>query len=222
MPFRCPDEETLIDFLEDRLTDRQRVRIENHLAGCRACRDQVATWMDLVHGDALAGAEPVPGGVTRNALDAVAGLARESMVSKLFEGTCRLFAQGKAAIEQIVIGHGAQPVAVRGDRSTVSGRLILLRKTFGDLDLHIEIEKSGAHQTLIRIACEEGQPLAEPIRVVLRKTQREVASMLLTDTPVVFEEIPYGIYALVFIRSGVQLGEYLFELTGAPDADSEP
>jgi hypothetical protein len=222
MPLQCPDEETLIDFLENRLTDRQRTRIEKHLAGCAACRDQVATWMDLVHGDALAGAEPVPDGVTQNALDAVAGLAHDSMVGKLYEQTGRLITRGKAVIEQIMVGHGAQPVAVRGDRSAVAGRLIQVRKTFGDLDLRIEIEDSGAHQALIRVACDREQPPAEPIRVVLRKSMREVASMALAGAPVVFEEIPYGVYALVFMRSGVQLGEYLFELTGAPDADSKP
>jgi hypothetical protein len=219
MPFQCPDEETLSDFLEDRLTDKQRARIENHLADCRACRDQVAAWIELVHGDALSDAVPVPGGVTRHALDAVAGLARESTAGKLLERTHRLVAQGKALIEQLVIGHHAQPVAVRGDRSTVSDPVIRLRKTFGDLDLRIEIEKSDANQALIRVGYGEEQPLAKPIRVVLRKAQREVASMLLMDTPVVFEEIPFGFYALVFIRSGVQLGEYLFELTGAPDTE---
>lgn len=222
MPPQCPDEETLIDFLEDRLSDRQRARIESHLAGCFECRDQVATWIALDRGDALSDAEPVPHAVTRKAIDAVAGLATESLTTKLFERTRRLVAQGKAATEQLVIGQGPQPVPVRGDQAGVPDQVIQLRKTFGDLDLRIEIEKEGANQALIRVVHKEAQPRVGPIRVVLCKAQREVASMLLDDTPVVFEEIPFGIYALVFIKGGVQQGEYLFELTGTPASDPKP
>lgn len=218
MAIQCPNEETLINFLENRLPDRQRARIEDHLAGCFECRDQASTWIALSRGDTLTAAEPVPTAVTQKAVDAVAELETGSLPGRLFDRTRRFVAQGMAVIEQLASGNGIQPVAVRGEQAAVSDYVIQRRKTYGDIDLRIEIEKSGPHQALIRVAGAGRQPLAAPIRVVLCKAQREVASMLLDDVPVVFEEISFGYYALVFMRSGVKLGEYLFELTDAPES----
>lgn len=216
MPKPCPDEEILIDFLEDRLTDRQRSRIENHLAGCGACRDLVATWVALIQGDALSDAAPVPSAVTRNAVNAVAGLAKASMPKRALERIRRLVSQGKAMMEPLALGSGPQPVTVRGGQAAVSDHVIRRRKAFGDLDLRIEIERCGPGQASIRVACAGRPSPAAPVRVALCKAEREVASMLLGETPVLFEEIPYGSYALVLMRNRVQLGEYLFELTDAP------
>jgi hypothetical protein len=216
MAKQCPNEETLIDFLENRLPDRQRSRIEDHLAGCFDCREQVGAWIALGRDDALIAVEPVPAAVTRKAVDAVAELTAASLPGRLLERTRRLVTQGMAVIEQMAGGNEARPVAMRGEQTAVSDHVIQRRKTYGDLDLRIEIEKCGRHRALIRVAGGQGRPLAAPIRVVLCKAQREVASMVLDDAPVVFEEISFGFYALVFMRSGVKLGEYLFELTDAP------
>ncbi len=221
MPILCPDEETLIDFLENRLTDRQRARIENHLTDCSDCRDQVGTWVELVQGDLLSTAAPVPPAVTRKAVNAVAQLVPESIPRRLLDRTRRWVTQGMAVIEQWTISGAAQPVALRGENATVSEHIVRRRKTFDGLDLSIEIEKCGDNQALIRVVGAEERPLAASIRVVLCKAQREVASMLLDDPPVVFEEIPFGSYALVFIRNGVKLGEYLFELAEAPQLDGK-
>ena len=218
MAKQCPDEETLIDFLQNRLPDRQRARIEDHLADCFDCREQVGTWIALDWEDPLTAVEPVPPAVTQKALDVVSKLTPGTFPSWLLERTRRLVAQGMAAIEQLANGQGAQPVAVRGEQAAVSDYVIQRRKTYGDLDLCIEIEKCGTRQALIRVAGAEAPPLAAPVRVALCKAQREVASMLLDDAPVVFEEISFGFYALVFMRSGVKLGEYLFELTDAPES----
>ncbi|MFX0200118.1 MAG: DUF4384 domain-containing protein [Candidatus Hodarchaeota archaeon] len=47
----CPDEETLVCYLEDRLDDKERDEVESHLASCSNCCDQVIAMNRFIHAE---------------------------------------------------------------------------------------------------------------------------------------------------------------------------
>ncbi|MGD9006845.1 MAG: zf-HC2 domain-containing protein [Desulfobacteraceae bacterium] len=215
---RCPNEETLTDFVEGRLSGRQQARIESHLAACDDCREQVGVYIQLIHPESAA--EPViaPDYLTDKAARLAAGQADAESSRPLFHGARRLAARGIALLEQLGPGNGLQPAPVRGTETTLSEQRISRQKQFDDLTVTIEIERSDDDLALIRVL-PAGKAVDQPVRVALIQDDREIASMALAAGPLVFEDIAFGNYTLVFIRSGATLGEYRFKIT-ADDGDA--
>jgi hypothetical protein len=207
----CPNDELLMDFVEGRLSDRQRNEIEVHLAACAPCREQVGVCAAVVYGTAAADEAHVPDHLTERALERVARQV-PSPGPGVIDRARRWVAKGVAVLERIVPQGEPAWVAVRGE-ATVSDQLIRREKRFEDAAFTIEIEKSGDKQALIRVTSIQDNPSEETLRVALFKGEREAASMMLGDMPAVFEEIAFGVYTLVFARGNTKIGEYTFEVT---------
>jgi hypothetical protein len=210
----CPNEETLTDFLEHRLADKARKQVEHHLAGCALCRDQVAVYADLLDKVAAEEAMSVPRTVTQKAVDAVLGLDNSTWLDNLSQKSRRAGAKVAAVLERLTWRPVPDAVAVRGNADTRFAEVIHLEKQFEDLRVTIDIEKSDVDQAIIRVCGFSSQQNAAPVRVTLLSPNREMASAVLVDTPVLFEEIPMGTYTLVFVRQNIPLGQYAFEMTG--------
>lgn len=227
----CPNDEILMDFVEGRLSERQRSKIEVHLAACDLCREQVGACAELLYRDVALDEVQAPEHLTQLAVDRVSQLSAtpgpgvpravpknvpkgvpEGVPEGVIDQARRWLAKGVAVLERIVPQGEPEWVAVRGD-ATTSDHLIRREKRFGDAALTIEIEKSGDGQALIRVALTELDRTDEPLRVALFKGEREVASMMLGAAPVVFEEIAFGVYSLLFARGNAKIGEYTFEVT---------
>ncbi len=215
---RCPNEETLTDFLEGRLSGRQRARIESHLTACTDCREQVGVYLQLTHPESAAEPVVAPDDLTDKAVRIVAGLKDRQRSQSLVQGARRWAARGIALLEQLVPTDGRQPVPVRSAETTLSERRISRKKQFEDLRVTIEIERSDDDLALIRVL-NAGKAADPPVRVALIGGDREIASMTLATDPLVFDDIAFGVYTLVFVRSGAAIGEYRFEIT-ADDGDA--
>lgn len=209
---RCPNEEILADFLEGRLSGRQQARIESHLAACDDCRQQVGVYLQLTHPESAVEPVVAPDYLADKAVRLVAGQADAERARPLFQGTRRLAARGIALLEQLVPANGLQPAPVRGAGTILSERRISRQKQFEDLTVTIEIERSDDDLALIRVL-PTGKAADQPVRVALIQGGREIVSMTLATDPLAFDDIAFGIYTLVFIRHGVTLGEYRFEIT---------
>lgn len=212
----CPSDETLMDFLEHRLAGPAREKVEHHLAGCAACREQAALCTDLLLADPAAEAVEVSARVTQQAVDAVMALAPSARLGKMRRDARQWISKGKAALERLVWQPRPAGVAVRGAGDQLAPEVIRREKQFGDLRVTVEIENSGPGQALIRVNGDSDLPAAPPVRVALYLENREAASSLLGQAAVVFEEIPPGVYTLVFARQGSKLGEYAFEIVDLP------
>lgn len=215
---RCPNEETLTDFLEGRLSGRQQARVESHLAACADCRDQAGVYLQLTHPGPDTGPAEAPDYLTDKAVRLVTGLADEESSRTLFQGARRWAARGIALLEQLTPTNGLQPVPVRGAEATPSERRISRQKQFDNVSVTIEIERSDDDLALIRVL-NTGKTAGPPLRVALIQADRDVASMTLAADPIVFDDIAFGIYTLAFFRSGAVLGQYRFEIT-ADDGDA--
>jgi hypothetical protein len=212
----CPSDETLMDFLEHRLDGPARMQVEQHLARCADCREQAAVCADLVMGDPEGTSLEVPPQVTRKAVDKVLAMDRQDGSVKLRDRVRRWITQGTTALDRLAWQPRPAGMAVRGTEGAISAEVIRRKKQFGDLHVVIEIENSGAGQALIRVTVVSGLMTDAPVRAALYMKNREAASSVLGQSPAVFEEIPPGIYALVFARRGIKLGEYAFEILDAP------
>ncbi len=217
----CPDDEYLIDFLEDRLTPTQRSQMEGHLAACASCREQVSVCARLMHDDSLSAVPSAPPALTRQAEAEVALLNTPRRTRRPLPDPRRWAARGRAVLEQFKFWGAPAPVAVRGKDAPMAEDPIQRRKQFGDLAVVIELEPHHGSRALVRVALDEKVEIAEPVRVAVIRDGRELASMMLGDAALVFEDIAPGIYTLVFVRRGDIAGEYTFELTDADAPHSQ-
>jgi hypothetical protein len=107
---------------------------------------------------------------------------------------------------------GLELAPIRGSKTRLGKDLIHLSKTFKDLEVEIDIEKTGEDKANIRVALPASQKDEKTVRATLKRGDREVSSSLLNKAYVLFEDVPFGHYNLSFSREGVELGVYSFEI----------
>lgn len=210
---RCPSDETLMDFLEGRLGGRKNLQVEAHLAVCAKCREQVWVCSMICTSDDAARTEPVAEHVTQRAVDAVAQLGSKSNPHGLFQAAYQRLIKGVADLELKALPCICAPAPVRSGGPVAKNMVVKRNKSFGDLEVTVEIEKSGRRQATIRVTISGPQSMSGPVRVALYKNDREAASMLVGEAAVLFEEIPFGVYSLVFACGAEKFGEYTFEIS---------
>ncbi|NNF97888.1 MAG: hypothetical protein HKM93_00775 [Desulfobacteraceae bacterium] len=212
----CPNDETLMDFLEHRLAATMREKVEHHMTRCADCREQVAVCAGLLSDGADEDMVTVPAGVTQRAVDAVLAVDRETWPRKLSQNALQWMDRGVEALERLTWKAVPAAVAVRNKTAAFSTGIIHREKRFDDVEMVIEIEKSGADHAMIRVSEKSAQKDMVPVRVALFRQEREIASAVLGDAGVCFEDISLGTYGLVFVRDNKNLGQYDFEITDQP------
>ena len=68
MKATCPDEETLTDYLEGRLSEKERSQVETHLSECETCLEEIVVANGLAQGRDRFELDPVPNEVTEAAV----------------------------------------------------------------------------------------------------------------------------------------------------------
>jgi hypothetical protein len=104
--------------------------------------------------------------------------------------------------------------SVRGQKNLLTEDFCFVRKSYRDLKLEIGIEKTSQKTAHVRVNIIKGAHPKLPTRVSLYRNnhEREIASFLLDDAPVLFENVPNGHYTLEFSRNGSEMGHYRFYL----------
>ena len=209
----CPDEELLADYLESRLSDHERSEMEKHLANCEMCLEEFMVARNLVRGGDGFELDRVPSRVTQAAVRLVNTQGLTSSAS-LRERLKRLIKGLHLRMSDFhLTPWGEWRLApIRGSRRVVSKDLVCVRKTFKEIEVEIEIEKTGENKTLIRVKLPESNRHGKGIRVTLKNGEREISSHFLDGAPVLFEDIHFGRYSLTFSRDGVMVGKYLFKI----------
>jgi hypothetical protein len=210
----CPDEELLADYLEGRLSDNERSKMEAHLSDCERCLDEFMVARNLVRGDDRSELDSAPSTITRAAVRLIhsqASLSSDTLQERFKQLIKDLYARMLDFFHLTSWGEW-HLAPIRGSRRVVSKDLIHLKKTFKDMEAEIEIEKTGKEKTLIRVRSPKDIEQWKSVRVTLIKGEREITSHLLNQGSVLFEDIPFGHYSLTFSRDGVMLGKYLFKI----------
>ena len=214
METACPADEILADFLEGRLSEQEKSEMEAHLSDCNDCLEVLAIGNSLIRGEDQFDLAPVPLELTDAAARLVQGEYPPSSES-LPERIERTLRGLPARVAGFVGGKrwgGLQPQPVRGFKRKVSRDMVLLRKTFEDVEAEIELEKTGESKALIRVRVFLDDTAGQKTRVTLKEGDREIASQLAVGGYALFEDIPFGHYHLTLARDGLTLGTYLFEI----------
>jgi len=215
----CPDEEKLGDYIEGRVNDEDRLGIEEHLSECDTCRREFIIGKGLVRGGDKLELDPVPEEVILSALRIVNRYASIPTIS-LKGKFVRFFNEVRSAITNLfrpVLWGRWGLATIRGSKKVVSEDLVHLRKRFRDLETDIEIERiAKSRRAHIRINITGINSNKEGIRVTLQREKREISSYLSDKRGyVLFEDIPFGHYSLIFKKDKITLGTYPFEIKEA-------
>ena len=200
----------LADFLEGRLSDNERSQMENHLSDCETCLQELIIGKNLIRGENGSDLTEVPVEVTESAVRLINDLTltpANSLKEKFNRVLERLRALQSSFVNLSTWGE-RRFAPVRGSKEMVSKDLMRLKKSFKEVDVEIEIEKTGESSACIRVRLLNK---IKGVRVTLMQDkEREISSQLLNGNDVVFEDIPFGHYSLVFTRDGLKLGIYRF------------
>ena len=214
MKISCSNEERLVDYLEGRLPEEDSFEMEQHLAECQTCLEALVVTNGMMRGSGRFELNPVPEEVTEAAVRLVTSRHALSYRS-LMKVLKRSISDFGSRISDILSPKPLrrwQLAPVRGTKIEVSEDLVYLAVPFKEIKTEIEIEKSGTGKARIRVKLQEANKHRKTLRVTLKRNEREIASYILEDPYVVFEDIPFGHYSISLAESGLNLGAYFFEL----------
>ncbi|MBF0451016.1 MAG: hypothetical protein HQK75_09960 [Candidatus Magnetomorum sp.] len=219
----CPSDEILADFIEGRLQKEEKKLIENHLSTCDCCLETIVIANSMNTDYANFEFQEVPEYVTQTIIQQIIH-QKEKFWNILAIRTRRWIEQLKVMISDfgmMMFWTEWQLAPVRGARLVLARNQSRRRKKFDHLKTDIEIQKTGDNLAQIKIQVKRSASEFDKIRVILLKRKldfgspivdREIASDIIEDNSVLFENIPFDHYKLTFTRDGVTLGRYLFQI----------
>jgi hypothetical protein len=210
MKRHCTQEELLVDYLEGRLSERERLKIERHLSECDSCVEEVVIAEKAGDITCSLGFDPAPEQVILRTVELVRELGRKSLFEKISESARTMLEKGRTGFMKPWLQMKPDLAPVRGSKTFLAGDMILLRKSFADFEVYIEIEKTSEDLASIVVRLPDADESGDPIRATLMKDGREMSSFLCAGQPATFEEVHFGRYTLVFSRGGMRVGEYTF------------
>jgi len=208
----CISKERLTDYLEGRLSSDQRRQIESHLSDCDLCLEYVHIYRRVCSAASINKATVVPTGSTKRVISALERLDEGNLIDKLAGHIKALSLQWRRFFELNGIMGFAALEPIRGNKTKVADDMVLLNKTFSDLETEIAIEKIEHRLANVSVTIDNADTYKTPVRVSLMSDDRELASYLINMGDAYFESVPFGHYTLNFTRSGVLIGQYSFQI----------
>jgi len=212
---KCLKEEEIIDYMEDRLPQKARKTAERHLSECDDCLEEVTVLSGIIRSGTLDELDSVPNEVTQAAVQLINSQTSISQTS--FWERCKRFFSGLYSnvsdLFHLFPWQGWRLAPIRGSRKILSEDLVHLRKNFKEIETEIEIERTGASKAHIRVQIVGANDKGTGVRVTLKRGERDISSNLSDHRGyVLFEDLPYGHYNLIFSKDGVMLGDYSFKI----------
>lgn len=212
MKMSCPNEERLVDYLGGRLSEEDSSQLEAHLSECTDCLEALVVAKNMVADMDRFRLESVPESVTETAVKLV--LSQHAESPGIVERLGRSIKEMASRLSDTLRGPWGvlQPVPIRGSETCDSEDFVCHTVSFKGIKTEIEIEKAGDSKAHIRVKSAEPTRRIRVIRVTLKEGDREIASYPLEGDYVLFEDIPFGHYAISLAENGAQLGTYHFEI----------
>ena len=212
MSSKCLKDEEIIDYMEDRSPQEDRLRAEQHLSECDPCLERIVAVRGIVSDASLAEFGPVPERVTERAVRAVLRLEDHSLPKKIPGFPKGVLSEWFRSLRGLWSLRVRRLASVRSSKRVLSEQLILIKKSFPEFDAEIEIEKVGDGEARIWVMVADRFKHKDSLRVSLFSNGREMSSYLLKDSSALFDDIPFEHYVLIFYRDGTRIGEFPFEI----------
>lgn len=204
MKSTCMEIDVLAGYIEGRLSDKDRDRIEEHLSECDTCLEELVIADTLLKNHDLIECEPVSEEV---ALSALKGLNIPKELKKFY-----------AWITKVLVPDSAWQSAfatVRKSDAASSVDYISIKKDMNDLHVEMYIEKTEDDKAMVRVRVHKDNISARNVRLTLIRQGGVIVSRFLKEDYVLFEELPFGSYRFVVEQDALEKGEYLFKINEA-------
>lgn len=209
----CPNEEMLSDYIEGRLDREQKAGIEKHLSDCETCFQAFIISGSIVRGGDIPDLEPVPERVTRNAVNIIKNQCKNipgSPVNSPFKLVSHFWSSLSTFLQGNSWGRYCLS-RVRSSGKTAGNHFFRIRKSFDNLNVEIEIDRIGNSRANVKVFTVD-RLLKKGIRVTLKTGDREISSQLIDNGYVVFEDLIFDHYKLVFSDNNDIYGTYSFKI----------
>jgi len=205
-------EETLMDYMKGRLPARAQAEVERHLSSCDACLDEILITEEMLRENSMTNLDTVPENLTRGIIKKINDQKDALILSRAISFLQSLLARGSVAVAGLNLWSKPRLAPVRGIKTIIDDSLIVLKKSFADLDIEIEIDKVKPGKASIKVALATDYQPPKPTRVTLLKSGREVYSDMVRGSQAHFENVSFGHYTLVLTIDGTEKGNYSFEI----------
>ncbi len=196
-------------YLDGRLSNKNRSKVETHISNCDRCLDLVAITAKLINDPDFNKLDTVPDSLTNKAVKTVMGLKAPTLFEKtsaIINPAISKISQGLSSFSPL---KAPVPVLVRGDNN-FDNNIVQINKSLANFEIRIEIEKTMQNTATINVALLKTN--TSTIRAILLRNNREIASYILGEQGALFEDIEVGHYTLVIRRDGQNEWEYKFEI----------
>ncbi|MGA1869863.1 MAG: sigma-70 family RNA polymerase sigma factor [bacterium] len=219
MKKECIGEEKLIDYLKERLSDKERAEVKDHLSHCNKCVDALIMTKRIISDEHLPDAVQTPfvsfsENITKRVIEKVKALDDKTIYcdcKRAYHCILKKICQYLELLLDWLGINNAFLATVRGPK-TITEDYTTVKKSFKDLRAEIEFEKRGLNRFLIRVMLFKENLSTQPVRVTLIHNHREVSSFLVSEKTALFEDISCGSYVLIFTQGSKRIEEYPFRI----------
>jgi hypothetical protein len=206
---KCLSDSEFGAYIEGGLSSGRKEAIESHLAGCQKCwKEFVAINRVIIREDA-----PVEN-VLEYLIEKALGMFPDKIsvfdiVLNLLRDSVKVF----YCSPDINIFTPLPVPALRGEKA-MPPEMIVLKKSFEDIEVELDIEKVAGSLCNIRVAVDDlsRKILMNTLRVELISDDRELVSSLLEDGETVLEDLGLGKYTIRINKKGKTLGEIALKI----------
>lgn len=196
----CLNEESLAAYLHGDLNAARRREIEEHLAACAFCVDELVAAHQAGQQSEF---DTVPQSVLQRVIGLIPSTRKQidvlNLVVRLLRDTVELVTTSG---EHVLV---AIPAGVRG--KSPGPRTLQVAKDLDKVRVTVEVERTEADlcQVTVNVTPTAGA-ITDGLRLSLLSGDREQASYLARQGTVIFDRIPPGEYQLAVFESGNSLG----------------
>ena len=207
---KCLSEFELEAYLEGKLSSDRKESVNKHFNECGQCREEFnAINQIVIQGDDMA-VEEVPEHIIKKAV----GMFPEK--SGLFDIILSLVRDTLEVVyysDDINISTPSPATGLRGN-TIASPEMIVLKKSFEDINVELDIEKLSGNMCNMRVTVDglKEKIMRNTIRVELIYKGRELVSGLLEDGEAILEDISIGKYTIKICQKRKILGEIILKI----------
>ncbi|HHC24175.1 MAG TPA: hypothetical protein ENK58_01985 [Desulfobacterales bacterium] len=206
MKSSCIDTIMLARYIEGRITDEDRELTERHFSECDACRQDFLVASSLIADEDIPDPEPILQKESRTILQQLKHRLKED-VAALCEWI-RVVPSELAVQPWFPYFESREAFSpVRSAADTAPDRELPMhyayhKKTLNDLEAEIYIRKTADENASMKVRVTKGDDKAKNVRITLKQEGIRDVSRPLQHENVLFENLIFGNYHLVFIWYG--------------------
>ncbi len=207
---KCLTDYKIGAYIDGKLPDFEKEAVENSLFACKECwGDFVSIKQAVIQGDDEP-SEEMPASLMQKAINMypeknslfniIVGLVKDSIQVMHYSKGFDIFV----------------PMPAGGLRSgtTEHPSMVVIKKSFNDIEVELDIEKTGSDVCNIRVAVDDviKKRSVKPFRVELISNGRELVSNLLENGETFLEDVGTGHYTIKIHKKGKIFGEIALKI----------